>query len=119
MLEWPVVNKVEDILVALRWNTSKRDDMRAKLTEARKAGDSRLFALAYDDKTPVQWHRAKDEAEMKKFLDSRDESESIMFNCAIAVVVVNPQDSDETIEATIAGCRPRQANGLGYFGEAF
>jgi len=102
----------------LRWKVDTAD-MKANLEAARKNGHTRLFAIAYDDQTPVQWHHAKDEAAMKEFLDSRDESESILFNCAIAVVVVNPQDSDETIESTIASQQPRRDNGPGYFSEAF
>lgn len=94
-------------------------EMNEKLAEAREKKHTRLFAIAYDPQTPLQWHHRKNEAEMKKFLDSRDESESIMFNCAVAVVVVNPADSDETINATIAAKQVRKDNGPGYFREAW
>ena len=56
---------------------------------------------------------------MKSFLDSRDDSESMMFNCAVAIVVVNPQDSDETIKSIIAAKQPRKAESPGYFNEAY
>ena len=94
-------------------------DMEEKLAEARAAKHTRLFALGYDPGSPLQWHSRQNEKEMKKYLDSRDESESMMFNCAVAVVVVNPQDSDETIKSIIADKRPRKKDGLGYFGEAY
>lgn len=94
-------------------------EMKEKLAEARAENHTRLFALAYDAGTPLQWHHRKDESEMKQFLDSRDESESILFNCAIAVVVVNPADSDETIESIIGIKQPRKGTGPGYFSEAF
>lgn len=94
-------------------------EMKEKLTEARAAKHTRLFALAYDSQTPLQWHHRKNEAEMNKYLDSRDESESILFNCAVAVVVVNPADSDETIESIIAAKQVRKNSGPGYFSEAW
>ncbi|HEY4501689.1 MAG TPA: hypothetical protein VJJ20_01305 [Candidatus Paceibacterota bacterium] len=93
--------------------------MEEKLAEARKAGHTRMFALGYDPESPMQWHSRKDEAEMKSFLDSRDDSESMMFNCAVAIVVVNPQDSDETIKSIIAAKQPRKAESPGYFNEAY
>jgi hypothetical protein len=101
-----------------RWTIDEKD-LTAKLQEARKAGSTRLFAIAYDRITPVQWHHRKDEAEMQKFLDSREESESILFNCAIAVVVVNPKDSEETVFAIIAAGNPRVGQGPGFFSESF
>lgn len=104
--------------MALKWDMNDKE-MRAKLKEARQIGHSRLFAIAYDSTTPVQWHYRKDEAEMKRFLDSRERSESILFNCAIAIAVVNPQDSDDTIGAALSAGRKRADNGPGYFDEAF
>ncbi len=101
-----------------RWNVDAAE-MKGKLDEARKVGHARLFAIAYDADTPVQWHHAKDETAMKEFLDSRERSESILFNCAIAVAVVNPQDSDETIEAVLTSGQLRQGTGPGYFSESF
>lgn len=103
------------------WNLNKDGDegMKAKLAEARKAGHTRLFAIAYDRKSPIQWHSRKNEAEMQQFLDSRDESESTLFNCAIAVVVVNPQDTDETIDFVLNVRSHRRSNQLGYFSESF
>lgn len=94
-------------------------EMEEKLIKARAAGHTRMFALGYDPSSPLQWHSRKDEKEMKKYLDSRDDSESIMFNCAVAVVVVNPQDSDETIQSVIANKQPRRDDGPGYFDEAY
>jgi hypothetical protein len=102
----------------VNWNLNK-DEMQEKLTAARAAGHTRLFAIAYDDVTPVQWHSRKDESDMNEFLDSREESESMFFNCAIAVIVVNPADSDETIEATLTARQRRAGSGPGYFSEAF
>ncbi len=103
------------------WNLNQDGDegMKAMLAEARKAGHTRLFAIAYDRESPIQWHSRKDEAEMKEFLDSRDESESTMFNCAVAVVVVNPQDTDETIDSVLTSRTRRHGNGSGYFSESF
>lgn len=94
-------------------------EMKAKLAEARANKHTRLFALAYDRQTPLQWHHRKDEDAMKKYLESRDMSESILFNCAIAAVVVNPADSDETILSVIAAKQQRIGTGPGYFDEAF
>lgn len=107
--------------MAQQWDLNRdgNEGMKAKLAEARKVGHSRLFAIAYDRESPVQWHSRPDEATMKKFLDSRDESENIMFNCAVAIVVVNPQDTDETIEALLASRQLRSGSGPGYFGESF
>ncbi|MEI7720288.1 MAG: hypothetical protein WCI89_03745 [bacterium] len=56
---------------------------------------------------------------MKQFLDSRDKSESAMFNCAVAIVVVNPQDTDETIKFMLTSRRQRSGSGPGYFDESF
>jgi hypothetical protein len=111
----------EDEYVARQWNLNLDGDegMKATLAEARKAGHSRLFALAYDSESLAQWHSRPDEAAMKQFLDSRDESESMVFNCAVAIVVVNPQDTDETIEAMIASRQERRGSGPGYFDESF
>ena len=95
------------------------EGMRVTLLEAREAGHSRLFAIAYFPDEPVQWHHREDEAEMKSFLDSRDESESIMFSASVAIVVVNPQDSDETIDAILSGKQSRKENTSGFFSEAF
>ena len=100
------------------WNVGE-SDMRPVLEQARTAGHTRLFAIAYDKESPVQWHHRQDEAAMTEFLDSREESESMFFNCAIAIVVVNPQDTDETIESVIASHHMRNDAGSGYFEEAF
>ena len=107
--------------MAKYWNLNKdgEEGMKAKLAEARKAGHTRLFAIAYDRESPVQWHSRKDEAEMKSFLDSREESETILFSSAIAIVVLNPQDTDETIDALLASHSQRRNNGPGYFSESF
>lgn len=107
--------------MARTWNLNLEgpEGMREELAKARTAGHSRLFALAYDRETPLQWHSRKDEAAMMKFLDSREESESMLFNCAIAVVVVNPQDSDSTIESVLASGTRRNGTGPGYFSESF
>ncbi len=101
-----------------KWDANLTE-MEAMLAEARKASHTRLFALAYDRTSPLQWHHRKDEKEMQDYLDSRDRSESIFFNCAVAVVVVNPADSDETIEAVITSQALRNGTGPGYFGESF
>lgn len=94
-------------------------EMKEKLAEARKAGSTRLYALAYASTSPVQWHHRKDEDEMRRHLDSRDESESMLFSAAVAVVVVNPQDSDETIEVVLKTGHARSLTGPGYFSESF
>ena len=104
--------------MALGWNIDLQD-MKIALAEARQAGHTRLFAIAYDRESPVQWHHRPDEKEMQKFLDSRERSESIMFNCAIAILSLNPLDTDETIEALIAAQKKRRDTGPGYFEEAF
>lgn len=108
--------------MARQWwnlNLDGEDGMKAKLAEARKVGHTRLFAIAYDRESPIQWHSRQDEVGMRAFLDSREESESIMFNCAIAVVVVNPQDTDGTIESVLASRHMRHEWGPGYFAESF
>lgn len=107
--------------MAQKWNLNPdgSEGMKVKLAEARRIGHSRLFAIAYSRESPVQWHSCPDEAAMKDFLDSRDESESSMFNCAVAIVVVNPQDSDETIQAVLTSHQQRSGSGPGYFGESF
>lgn len=104
-----------------QWNLNEDGDegMKVKLAEARKSGHSRLFAIAYDRESPVQWHSRSDETTMKQFLDSRDKSESAMFNCAVAIVVVNPQDTDETIKFMLTSRRQRSGSGPGYFDESF
>ncbi|MDB5225590.1 MAG: hypothetical protein JWL87_542 [Candidatus Adlerbacteria bacterium] len=94
-------------------------EMEEKLVEARAAGHTRMFALGYEPDLPMQWHSRKDEQKMKEYLDSREKSESTLFNCAVAVVVVNPQDSDETIKSIIAAKQPRKNEGPGYFCEAW
>ena len=94
-------------------------EMHEKLAEARAKRHTRLFALAYDPNAPLQWYHRQDEKDMERFLNLRDNSESILFNCAVAVVVVNPTDSDETIQSIIADKRLRKKDGLGYFSEAF
>lgn len=94
------------------------EEMKVARDEARSAGHDRLFALAYDPDIPLHWRHCKDESEMNRILASREESESTTFNCAIAVVVVNPQDSDDTIAFIIASRYPRPPGGLGYFTEA-
>jgi hypothetical protein len=107
--------------MAREWNMNLEGDdgLKEGLQKARTAGYTRLFALAYDRDTPVQWHSRPDEASMMQFLDSREESESIMFNCAIAVAVVNPQDSDETIQSVLAARSRRKDTGPGFFSESF
>jgi len=100
-----------------KWNIDT-EEMKRVLAEAREAGDTRLFAIAFDRESPLQWHHRKDEVAMQRFLDSRDRSESIMFNCAIAIVVVNPEDTDETIDAIIASRNTRSGAGPGYFEES-
>ncbi len=88
-----------------------------KISEARQKGRRRLFAIAYDRESPAQWHSLPGDAEMQKYLDSREESESIMFNCAVVVVVVDPTDTDDVIESIISSGTIRPPKGLGYFKE--
>ena len=95
------------------------ESLKSALKDARKVGHNRLFALAYFAEAPVRWLSRQDEEEMRLLLDSRERSDNTLFNCAVAVVVVNPMDSDETIDSIIAGKQKRNGAGPGYFDEAF
>lgn len=102
----------------LRW-IIEPEALKSALKDARKVGHNRLFALAYSLEKPVQWYSRQDEEEMRLLLGSRERSEHILFNCAVAIVVINPMDSDETIDVIIAEQRRRNGHGTGYFDEAF
>lgn len=98
---------------------SFNEEMVENLEAARTLGHTRLLALAFDPEPPVSWHSFPAEQEMKEFLDSRETAESILFNASVPVIVVNPQDTDETIKAIVDMKRIRMRDGPGYFHEAY
>jgi hypothetical protein len=88
------------------------------LGRARAVSATRLFALSPDG-TNMQWHYRPDEKAMRNFLDSRKTSDKILFSSSIAVLVVDPRDSDEKIRQVIDARHRRMSDGPGYFSEAF
>lgn len=94
-------------------------EMGKKLIEAREMGSLRLFAVALDKETPARWFHCQNEGEMRRILDSREDSRDPNFRWSAAVVVVNPQDSTEVIMRTLSEKRSRIGRVFGYFEEFF
>jgi hypothetical protein len=103
--------------MALEWDLhlDGEEGMWVTLAIARKCGHTRLFAISSNRSDPVQWHSVGGENAMQSFFDNCEDSDDFEQNCWTPVLVVNPQDTDEIINAVIASHQVRQGRGMGYF----
>ncbi len=98
------------------------NDTAAKLrTEAEANGHTRLLAYAcYGDANPerVTWQSFPDDPAMEAFIASWETSDDPALTCAMAIAVVIPQDSLETIHFQLSTRSKRAPNAPGYFPSA-